>query len=98
MRGFEFCQSTRLFGYERGAFTWAVTRNRGAFERADRGTLFLDEIGVMNTYALAKLLRAVEEKAIHRLGSQQRITLNIQIIDATNQDLKQLNADDQYRQ
>ena len=98
MRGFEFCQSTRLFGYERGAFTGAVTRNRGAFERADRGTLFLDEIGEMNPYAQAKILRAVEEKAVHRLGGQQRIPLNIRIIAATNQDLEQLVAAGQFRQ
>jgi transcriptional regulator with PAS, ATPase and Fis domain len=88
---------SELFGYERGAFTGAVTRNRGAFERADRGTLFLDEIGEMNPYAQAKLLRAVEEKAVHRLGGQQRIPLNIRIIAATNQDLERLVAAGQFR-
>ena len=88
---------SELFGYERGAFTGAVTHNRGAFERADRGTLFLDEIGEMHPYAQAKILRAVEEKAIHRLGGQQRIPLNLRIIAATNQDLEQLVAAGQFR-
>src|SRR5712691_13342837 len=55
---------SELFGYERGAFTGAVTSNRGAFERADGGTLFLDEIGDMHPSAQAKLLRVVEEKTV----------------------------------
>jgi two-component system response regulator HydG/two-component system response regulator AtoC len=88
---------SELFGYERGAFTGAVTRNQGAFERADGGTLFLDEIGEMHSYAQAKILRAVEEKAVHRLGGQQRIPLNIRIIAATNQDLERLVAAGQFR-
>ena len=88
---------SELFGYERGAFTGAVTRTRGAFERAEGGTLFLDEIGEMHLSAQAKLLRAVEEKAIHRLGGQQRIPLNLRIIAATNQDLEQRVAAGQFR-
>jgi transposase len=88
---------SELFGYERGAFTGAVTRSRGAFERAEGGTLFLDEIGEMHPYAQAKILRAVEERAVHRLGGQQRIPLNIRIIAATNQDLEQRVAAGQFR-
>jgi transcriptional regulator with PAS, ATPase and Fis domain len=88
---------SELFGYERGAFTGAVTRSKGAFERADGGTLFLDEIGEMHPSAQAKLLRAVEEKAIHRLGGQQCIPLNLRIIAATNQDLERLVAAGQFR-
>jgi len=88
---------SELFGYERGAFTGAVTHNRGAFERADGGTLFLDEIGDMPPSAQAKLLRAVEEKAVHRLGGQRSILLNLRIIAATNQDLERLVAVGQFR-
>jgi transposase len=88
---------SELFGYERGAFTGAVTANRGAFERAEGGTIFLDEIGDMPLSVQAKLLRVVEEKAVHRLGGQRRIPLNLRIIAATNQDLEQLVAVKQFR-
>ena len=88
---------SELFGYERGAFTGAMALNRGAFERANGGTLFLDEIGDMNLYAQAKLLRAIEAKAIYRLGGQRSIPLNIRIIAATNQDLERLVAAGQFR-
>src|SRR5207244_3828478 len=88
---------SELFGYERGAFTGAVTANRGAFERAEGGTIFLDEIGDMPLSVQAKLLRVVEEKAVHRLGGQRRIPLNLRIITATNQDLEQLVAVKQFR-
>ena len=89
---------SELFGYERGAFTGAVTRNQGAFECAEGGTLFLDEIGDMPLAAQAKILRAVDEKAIYRLGGQRRIPLNLRIIAATNQDLERLVAAGQFRQ
>jgi transcriptional regulator with AAA-type ATPase domain/transposase len=88
---------SELFGYERGAFTGASTSNQGAFERADGGTLFLDEIGDMSLSAQAKLLRAVEDKAIHRLGGQRSISLNLRVIAATNQDLERLVAAGQFR-
>ncbi len=88
---------SELFGYERGAFTGAVTSNRGAFERAEGGTIFLDEIGDMPLSVQAKLLRVLEEKAVHRLGGQRRIPLNLRIIAATNQDLEQLVAVKQFR-
>jgi transcriptional regulator with AAA-type ATPase domain/transposase len=88
---------SELFGYERGAFTGAVTRNLGAFERADGGTLFLDEIGDLNPYAQAKLLRAVEDKVVHRLGGQRDIPLDIRIIAATNQNLEQMATTGQFR-
>src|SRR5205085_4720732 len=88
---------SELFGYERGAFTGAVTRNQGAFECAEGGTLFLDEIGDMPLAAQAKILRAVDEKAIYRLGGQRRIPLNLRIIAATNHDLERLVAAGQFR-
>jgi transcriptional regulator with AAA-type ATPase domain/transposase len=88
---------SELFGYERGAFTGATTLNRGAFELADRGTLFLDEIGDMCLSAQAKILRAVEGREIHRIGSRRSIPLDIRIIAATNQDLEQLVEAGQFR-
>ena len=88
---------SELFGYERGAFTGASTLTRGAFERADGGTLFLDEIGDMSPYAQAKILRTVEDKAIHRLGGQRSISLNIRVIAATNQNLERLVTAGQFR-
>src|SRR5262249_45507072 len=88
---------SELFGYERGAFTGAFTRSQGAFERAEGGTLFLDEIGDMPLAAQAKILRAVEEKVVYRLGGQRGIPLNLRIIAATNQDLEQLMTAGQFR-
>src|SRR5712692_5202105 len=88
---------SELFGYERGAFTGAIALTRGAFEQADEGTLFLDEIGDMSLFAQAKILRTIEDQAIHRLGSQQSTPLNIRIIAATNQDLEGLIAAGRFR-
>ena len=78
-----------LFGYEAGAFTGAKKRRRGLFELAHTGTLFLDEIGEMDLELQGKLLKAVEELRIRRLGSETEIDIDVQIIAATHQNLQQ---------
>ncbi len=79
---------SELFGHRRGAFTGAVYSRRGSFELADGGTLFLDEIGEMPIEMQAKILRALEEQQITRVGSEEPIAINIRIIAATNKDLE----------
>jgi DNA-binding NtrC family response regulator len=78
-----------LFGYERGAFTDAKSSRAGLFETAHQGTLFLDEIGSMPIDLQAKVLTAIEEKRVRRLGGRENIHLDIQIIAASHDDLKQ---------
>jgi DNA-binding NtrC family response regulator len=78
---------SELFGHEKGAFTGAVTRRIGKFEEADGGTLFLDEIGEMDLSLQAKLLRALQEREIIRVGGNQVIKLDVRIIAATHRDL-----------
>ena len=79
---------SELFGHEKGAFTSAVRQHIGSFERAHGGTLFLDEIGEMPPSAQVKLLRALEEKAIIRVGGEKKIPVDVRVISATNKDLK----------
>lgn len=79
---------SELFGYEKGAFTGAIARRIGKFEEAEGGTLFLDEIGEMDIAFQAKLLRALQEKEITRIGSNEPIKVNCRIIVATNRDLQ----------
>jgi formate hydrogenlyase transcriptional activator len=81
---------SEMFGYERGAFTGAISPNMGRFQAADRGTLFLDEIGELPMELQPKLLRAVQEQAFERLGSSHTIRVDVRIIAATNQPLGQL--------
>jgi len=76
-----------LFGSEKGAFSGSVDRRIGKLEEADGGTLFLDEIGEMDQALCAKLLRALQEKEIERLGSNRRIKVNFRLISSTNRDL-----------
>ena len=78
---------SELFGHEKGAFTGANMRRRGKFEEANRGTLFLDEIGEMPLALQSKLLRALQEREIERLGGNERIKLDVRIVCATNRDL-----------
>lgn len=78
---------SELFGYEKGAFTGATTRRIGKFEEADNGTLFLDEIGEMDINLQAKLLRALQEKEISRIGGNDVIKINPRIIVATHKNL-----------
>src|SRR5215207_8185457 len=80
---------SELFGHEKGAFTGAATRRRGKFEQADGGTLFLDEIGDMSSNVQAKLLRALEERRIERLGGSESIPVDVRIVSATHRPLEQ---------
>jgi len=79
---------SELFGYEKGAFTGADRRTKGKFEYADAGSLFLDEIGDLPLEAQAKLLRALQDQKIQRVGGNAEIPLDVRIICATNQDLQ----------
>ena len=78
---------SELFGYERGAFTGAAQQKKGKFELASGGTLFLDEIGDMNPVTQAKVLRALENRTIERLGGTQAIPIDVRVISATHRDL-----------
>jgi DNA-binding NtrC family response regulator len=80
---------SELFGHEKGSFTGAGTREIGLFEAAEGGTVFLDEIGEMNIAMQAKLLRAIQEKEIRRVGGKINIPVDVRIISATNKDLEQ---------
>ena len=88
---------SELFGHERGSFTGAFERRIGKFELADKGTLFLDEIGEMSLDLQAKLLRALQEKEIERLGGKTPIKTDARIIAATNRDLVKLMAEGKFR-
>jgi len=80
---------SELFGHEKGSFTGAGSREMGIFEAAEGGTVFLDEIGEMNIAMQAKLLRAIQEKEIRRVGGKVNIPVDVRIISATNKDLEQ---------
>lgn len=79
---------SELFGHEKGAFTSAVAQRKGKFELAEGGTIFLDEIGDMSLAAQAKVLRALQENKITRVGGDKEIKVNVRVIAATNKDLK----------
>ena len=79
---------SELFGHIKGSFTSAVKDRQGKFEAANKGTLFLDEIGDMSLAAQAKVLRALEENKVQRVGSEKDITVDVRVIAATNKDLK----------
>ncbi len=83
---------SELFGHEKGAFTGAVDSRRGLFELAHKGTIFLDEIGEMPVTTQTKLLRVLEQREFHRVGGESSIKVDVRIIAATNQDLRQLVA------
>ena len=85
----ESLAESELFGHVRGSFTGAAADRSGVFEQADGGTLFLDEIGDMPITTQAKILRALQERSIQRVGSAQSIQVNVRIITATHQDLEQ---------
>ena len=78
-----------MFGHEKGAFTGAVNKHLGAFEQAEGGTIFLDEIGELPTDLQPKLLRVLEQKTIRRVGGNDRRTVDLRIVAATNRDLRQ---------
>ncbi len=87
-----------LFGHEKGAFTGADRSKQGVFEYASGGTLFLDEIGDLPLEAQAKLLRALQEKTIQRVGGNETIPVDVRVICATNQDLEKLVEEGDFRQ
>lgn len=89
---------SELFGHERGAFTGAHAKRTGKFEQADNGTLFLDEIGDMSLSAQAKVLRALQESKITRVGGDKEIKVNVRVIAATNKDLRQEIVNGNFRE
>jgi transcriptional regulator with GAF, ATPase, and Fis domain len=89
---------SELFGHEKGAFTGAHRARRGKFEIADQGTIFLDEIGDMSPKLQVKLLRAIQERKVERVGGENPIAVDIRIISATNIDLAQAIEEKQFRQ
>ena len=89
---------SELFGHEKGAFTSAVKTKPGKFELADNGTLFLDEIGDMSLSAQAKVLRALQENKITRVGGERDMKVNVRILAATNKDLKKEIAAGNFRE
>jgi len=88
---------SELFGYERGAFTGALTQKIGRFEMANRGTLFLDEVGDIPLDLQPKLLRALQEKAFERLGGTKTIPIDVRLVAATNRNLTQMMGDRLFR-
>ncbi|MFM9987219.1 sigma-54-dependent transcriptional regulator [Flavobacterium sp.] len=89
---------SELFGHVKGAFTSAVKDRAGKFEAADGGTIFLDEIGDMSLSAQAKVLRALQESLIQRVGADKDIKVNVRVVAATNKDLKKEIAEGRFRE
>lgn len=89
---------SELFGHERGAFTGATSRKKGMFEMADGGTLFLDEIGDMSLGAQAKVLRALQNGEITRVGSERTIGVDVRVVAATNKDLERAVSEGEFRE
>ena len=89
---------SELFGHEKGAFTGAVSRRHGCFELANTGTLMLDEVAEMPSLLQAKLLRVIEERVVHRLGSRKEIPVDVRILAATNKDLPEAVRDRTLRE
>jgi len=89
---------SELFGHEKGSFTGAHTQKKGQFETADRGSLFLDEIGDLNISMQAKILRALQEREIMRVGGTKAIKVDVRVIAATNRDLEAMVKDERFRE
>ncbi len=89
---------SELFGHEKGAFTSAIKQRKGKFEQADGGTIFLDEIGDMSLSAQAKVLRALQENVIVRVGSDKMIKVDVRVLAATNKDLKKEIEEGRFRE
>jgi two-component system, NtrC family, nitrogen regulation response regulator NtrX len=89
---------SELFGHEKGSFTSAIKQRIGKFELAEAGTLFLDEIGDMSLSAQAKVLRALQENKITRVGGDREINVNVRVVAATNKDLKKEIAENRFRE
>jgi DNA-binding NtrC family response regulator len=88
---------SELFGHERGAFTGAIERFPGVFERSDSGTLFLDEIGDMGLSTQARILRVLQNQEIRRVGGKETFKVDVRFITATNKNLEQLTAEGKFR-
>jgi len=89
---------SELFGHTKGSFTGAITDKKGMFEAATRGTLFLDEVGEMSPWTQVKLLRAIQERTVRRVGGNDEIPVDVRIIAATNQDLKKRIQEGKFRE
>jgi DNA-binding NtrC family response regulator len=89
---------SELFGHTRGSFTGAVADKKGMFEVAQRGTLFLDEVGEMSPWTQVKLLRALQERKVRRVGGTEEIAVDVRIIAATNRDLKKRIQEGKFRE
>jgi DNA-binding NtrC family response regulator len=89
---------SELFGHERGSFTGAVGEKKGLFEVADGGTLFLDEIGELDISLQAKLLRALQERQIRRVGGTKELNVDVRVVAATNRDLLKMTQDGRFRE
>jgi DNA-binding NtrC family response regulator len=89
---------SELFGHEKGAFTSAIKQRQGKFEQAEGGTIFLDEIGDMSSSAQAKVLRALQENKITRVGGDKDIKVNVRVLAATNKNLKHEIAENNFRE
>ena len=89
---------SQLFGHEKGSFTSAIKQKKGDFELANGGTLFLDEIGDMSLAAQAKVLRALQENKIVRVGGEKEISVDVRIVAATNKDLKKMIEEKAFRE
>ena len=89
---------SELFGHEKGAFTSAIKQRKGKFETANGGTLFLDEVGDMSLKAQAKVLRALQEHKISRVGSDREIKVNVRVLAATNKDLQHEIKEGRFRE
>ncbi len=89
---------SELFGHEKGSFTSAIKQRIGKFELAHGGTLFLDEIGDMSLSAQAKVLRALQDKKITRVGGEKEISIDVRVLAATNKDLKKEIAEGRFRE
>jgi two-component system NtrC family response regulator len=89
---------SELFGFEKGAFTGAVKQTQGRFEMAHGGTLFLDEIGELPRQLQVKLLRFLQERVVERVGGRKSIPVDVRVVSATNQDLREQSASGQFRE
>lgn len=89
---------SQLFGHEKGSFTSAIKQKKGDFELANGGTLFLDEIGDMSLAAQAKVLRALQENKIIRVGGEKEIPVDVRIVAATNKDLRKMIEENAFRE
>ncbi len=89
---------SELFGHEKGSFTGAVGEKKGLFEIADNGTLFLDEIGELDISLQAKILRALQEKQIRRVGGVKEIDVDVRVVTATNRDLLKMSQEGRFRE